>query len=315
MSTCGGAADAAGRLLTLNGIPHRIAGVLPEGFDDPLESGVDIWTPIDLQPGENNSWQNYYLSAIARLKPGATIAQAQAELATIAAAMEWNNDASASVRVSARVTPLQADTVGSAGAMLWILLGAVGVLLVIACVNVASLFLARGAARETELAVRAALGCSRWRLVRQLLVESVLLSLAGGGAGLLLAQAVTAVLLAAAPEAVARAGGAALERSVFTFSFGIAMLAGIGFRRRAGAPDQPAGSRSDAARVWPRRQCEPPSDAGAKPARGLSDRAGARAPRRRRPAPRELRATAVGRSWRPRVERPHVRSAPAVGPL
>jgi putative ABC transport system permease protein len=225
----GGTTDAVGRLLTLNGIPHRIAGVLPEGFDDPLQSGVDVWTPIDLQPGENNSWQNYYLSAIARLKPGVTLAQAQAELATIAAAMEWNDNPSSTPRESARVTPLQADTVGSAGTMLWILLGAVGVLLVIACVNVASLFLARGAARETELAVRAALGCSRWRLVRQLLVESVLLSLAGGAAGLLLAQAVTAVLLAAAPEVVARTGGAALERSVFAFSFGIAMLAGIGF--------------------------------------------------------------------------------------
>jgi putative ABC transport system permease protein len=113
--------------------------------------------------------------------------------------------------------------------MLWILLGAVGLLLVIACVNVGSLFLARGAARETELAVRAALGCSGPGLVRQLLIESLLLSLAGGVAGLLLAQAVTGVLLAAAPEAVARVGSGALERAVFAFSFAIAVLAGVGF--------------------------------------------------------------------------------------
>jgi predicted permease len=113
--------------------------------------------------------------------------------------------------------------------MLWILLGAVGLLLIMACVNVASLFLARGAAREMELAVRAALGCSGRRLVRQLLVESLLLSLAGGVAGLLLARAVSAVLVAAAPAAIARVGTEALERTVFAFSFGIAVLAGIGF--------------------------------------------------------------------------------------
>jgi predicted permease len=113
--------------------------------------------------------------------------------------------------------------------MLWILLGAVGLLLIIACVNVASLFLARGAARETELAVRAALGCSGWRLVRQLLVESVLLSLAGGVAGLLLAKIVSGTLLAAAPATLSRVGSEALERSVLAFSFGVAVLAGIAF--------------------------------------------------------------------------------------
>src|SRR2546429_9582138 len=105
-----------------------------------------------------------------------TLDQAQVETAALAAGMDWSSPAK--VRYSAHVVPLQADTVGSAGSMLWILLGAVGLLLIIACVNVASLFLARGAAREMELAVRAALGCSGQRLVRQLLGESLLLSLA-----------------------------------------------------------------------------------------------------------------------------------------
>jgi putative ABC transport system permease protein len=223
-----GAPDAAGRILQINATPYQVMAVLPAGFADPLESGVDVWVPLNTQPGGPNSFDNYYLSAIGRLNPGATVAQAKAELATIAAGMQANRPAGTALW-SANVVPLQTDTVGSAGPMLWILLGAVGLLLIIACVNVASLFLARGAARETELAVRAALGCSGWRLVRQLLVESVLLSLAGGIAGLLLAKIVSGTLLAAAPAAVSSVGSEALERSVLAFSFGVAVLAGIAF--------------------------------------------------------------------------------------
>lgn len=224
----GSAPDAPGRMLSLNGIAYQVAGVLPATFDDPLESGVEVWTPVNLEPGDSNSWANNYLSAIGRLRPGVTLAQAQAELEAVSSNLEWNAQETQSRR-SARVAPLQQDTVGSAGRMLWLLLGSVGLLLVIACVNVASLFLARGAARQPELAVRAALGSSRWRLVRQLLVESLLLSVAGGIAGLLLAQVVTGALLAIAPPAVARPGAGGLEAAVFAFSFGIALLAGIGF--------------------------------------------------------------------------------------
>jgi putative ABC transport system permease protein len=224
----GGTADAAGRPLSINGVAYSVVGVVPDGFDDPLESGVEVWTPLNLQPGPPNTFDNYYLSAVARLRPGATLDQAQAELATLAAGMQAS-DAPAKNRWSTRVVPLQTDTVGNAGPMLWILLGAVGLLLIIACVNVASLFLARGAARETELAVRAALGCSGWRLVRQLLVESVLLSLTGGVVGLLLAKMISGTLLAAAPAAVTHVGSEALERSVLAFSFGVAVLAGIAF--------------------------------------------------------------------------------------
>jgi predicted permease len=223
----GGGADAAGRPLTLDGIPYRIGAVLPEAFDDPLESGIDVWMPLNLQPGRPNSWNNFYLSAIARLKPDATIERAQAELASIAAGLRSQ---SGSTRAwSARVAPLQIDTVGSARTMLWILLGAVAMLLVIACVNVASLMLARGGARQAELAVRSALGCSSARLARQLLFESLLLSVAGGFAGLLLARAATGTLMAAAPAAVAHAGGGTLERAVFAFSAAIAVLSGLAF--------------------------------------------------------------------------------------
>jgi putative ABC transport system permease protein len=221
-------ADAAGRLLTLDGVAYRVVGVVPDDFDDPLESDVDVWTPLNLQAGGPNSFDNYYLSIVARLKPAVSVEQAQAELGALAANMQRDRPPSAA-RWSARVVPLQIDTVGSARSMLWILLGAVGLLMVIACVNVASLLLARGAARETDLAVRAALGCSRIRLVRQLLLESLLLSLAGAVAGLLMAPAVTRVLLALAPAAVAQAGTGTPERAVLAFTVAVALLAGVGF--------------------------------------------------------------------------------------
>ncbi len=224
----GGAMDVVGRQLSLNGIAHRIAAVLPAGFDDPLEPGIDVWTPLNLQPGGPNSGDNHYLTAIGRLKAGVTIDQAQADLATVASSLQ-PADAPARERWSVRVAPLQADTVGSAGPLLWMLLGAVGLLLIIACVNVASLFLARGAARETELAVRGALGCSGWRLVRQLLIESVLLAVVGALGGLVLSRIITASLMAAAPQTIAHAGSDGIARTVFAFGLGIAVLAGVGF--------------------------------------------------------------------------------------
>jgi putative ABC transport system permease protein len=235
----GGGADATGRTLHLDGVAYRVAAVLPGTFDDPLEPGIDVWTPLNLQPGRSNSWNNFYLSAIARLQPGATIEAAQAELNGIAAALRSQNGLTRAW--SARVVPLHVDTAGGARTLLWILLGAVAMLLVIACVNVASLMLARGAGRRTELAVRSALGCPAGRLVRQLLLESLLLSIAGGVAGLLLARAATGALMAAAPAAVARAGGGPLARAVFAFSAAIAVLAGLAF----GAAPALKGARPD----------------------------------------------------------------------
>jgi putative ABC transport system permease protein len=223
-----GAADAAGRILSLNGIAYQVAGVLPASFDDPLLPGTDVWTPISLHPTDRGfSWENNFLTVIARLNPGATLEQARAETGALAAGMPWTSRPE--VRRSVRLARLQEDTLGSAGPMLWILLGAVALLLLIACVNVASLFLARGMAREAEFAVRAALGSSRWRLTRQLLMESVLLSMAGGVTGLALAVALIRTFAAAAPEQIARVSGGSPEVVVFAFCFGVAVLAGIGF--------------------------------------------------------------------------------------
>src|SRR5262249_19861261 len=169
-----GRADVIGELLPLNGVPHRVVAVVPDDFDDPLESEVAVWTPLNLQPGGPNRFDNFYLSIVARLRPGVTVAQAQAELRTLAAAMQAP-DTPARLRWSVSVVPLHLDTAGSARAVLWILLGAVSLLMIIACVNVASLLLARGVERETDLAVRASLGCATTRLVPQLLVRNGLL--------------------------------------------------------------------------------------------------------------------------------------------
>jgi putative ABC transport system permease protein len=222
----GGRPDAIGQSLSLNGVRQRVVAVLPDSFADPLVANVDVWSPIDLQTPARNRWGNHYLSLIGRIRPGATLEQAQADTARIAALIERNYGDSS--QPSARVAPLQADTIGTARSLLWMLLGAVALLLAIACVNVAGLVLARGAAREPELAVRAALGCSRFRLARQLVLETVLLSLAGGLVGLLSARVLTRLLLAAAPETVARAaGGSGGGAAVLAFGFVVALASGL----------------------------------------------------------------------------------------
>ncbi len=223
----GGGADAMGRLLSLNAAPFEVVGVVPDTFEDLSQPDAVVWAALSLAPGGPNNWGNHYVSVLARMKPGVTLAQAQAGLSTLTAGMPWMWPVRS--QRSARVAPLHADTIGRAGSMLWILLGAVALLLIIACVNVASLSLARGTARASEMAVRAAVGGSRWRLARQLLLESLVLSVAGGLAGLALALGLTRTLLASAPDTVARAGDASLEVTVFVFSLAVALVAGVGF--------------------------------------------------------------------------------------
>jgi predicted permease len=232
----GGAPDVAGRSLTLNGIGYRVTAVVPDAFRDPIMPDVEIWTALNMQRGGPNSWDNHYLSAIGRLKDGATIGAAQAELAAIATRIQANLRGNGSVPRSARVAPLQEDTLGGATKLLWLLFGAVVLLLVIACVNIAGLVLARSAAREPELAVRAALGCSRWRLMRQLIVESVLLSIAGGIVGVLLAVALTQTLLAQTPETIAHIEIGSAPTLAAAFGLGVALVAGLTFGFATAAP-------------------------------------------------------------------------------
>ena len=223
----GGSSDAIGRTLSIDSIPHRVVGVLPASFEDPLQPGVQVWTPEDLQINDTNSWGNNRLSIIARLAPGVSIDQARAEGGVLVERQAPHYGPRVTRRID--IQPLQADIVGPAGSMLYVLFGAVALLLLLACVNVASLMLARATARGQEMAVRSALGSSRWGIIRQLLVESLALSGAGGLAGLLLAYGVSRALLAASPVAIVQAGRNAFDPTVFAYGLAAAVVSGVAF--------------------------------------------------------------------------------------
>src|SRR5262245_52058992 len=184
----GGSDAALGRRLDLNGKPFTVIGVLPPGFEFPLApKQAELITTIAAEGGNLDERGAKVLRAIGRLRPGVTFTQAQAELTNIAANLErqypqyYRN-------IIAYLTPVDEQIVGSdARRALWVLLGAVGFLLLIACVNVTNLLLARASARRKELALRVALGAGTWRIARHLLTESLLLALLSGGAGLLVA--------------------------------------------------------------------------------------------------------------------------------
>jgi predicted permease len=216
-----------GRTAVLDGVAHEIVGVMPEGFSFP--AARSIWTPLeyteDLTANQRAAW---YLQVVGRLKDGATPQQAQAEVETIGRrlAVQYpdSNDG-----VGMTALSLHEAMVGDIRKAFWVLLGAVGFVLLIACVNVANLLLARAAAREGEIAVRTALGAGRWRLVRQLLTESVILAVVGGGLGLLLAVWGVEGLLALEPQGIPRLNEVRVDPSVIVFTMGVSLLTGFLF--------------------------------------------------------------------------------------
>ncbi len=207
-----------------------MVGVMPKGFAFPGGRSSDLWLPATLNPGAKEDFTTSYLMLVGRLKKGVTIAQAQSELVGIARGIRQQRpNLPATYGENARIGSLQTEMVGDMRTTLFILLGTVGVLLLIACANVANLQLARTSTRQREFAVRAALGASRARLVRQLLTESCLLSLLGGFAGIGMAWIGLDLLLALAPAETPRLSEIAISRPVLFFSLGLALLAGVLF--------------------------------------------------------------------------------------
>ncbi|HST53135.1 MAG TPA: ABC transporter permease [Pyrinomonadaceae bacterium] len=227
--------EVVGKNITLNGETYTIVGVMPPGFEFGREfgpTGPDLWSPLAFTPDQldPNNMTSEFLGVVARTKPGASPAQAQAEMDSIAADIRRQYmpgmDAS---NWGLLVTPFDEFVVGKIRPALLILLGAVLFVLLIACANVANLMLARAAVRQKEIAVRTALGASRWRVVRQLMTESVLLALAGGGLGMLLAMWGVDFLLKFSGGSVPRAGEIGLDRNVVLFTFGVSLLTGLVF--------------------------------------------------------------------------------------
>jgi putative ABC transport system permease protein len=231
--------NVVGRNITIDETPHTIVGVMSRGFQFPARS--DLWVlgrnrgavPMSLiSQVTTTDWVHerdaHFIRVIGRLKPGVTISQAQSDIAAITRRLEQDFPKS-NAGLGSNVVPLHALVVGDVRSMLFILLGAVGFVLLIACTNVANLMLARATQRDREIAIRAAVGASRLRLIRQLLTESLLLSIVGGLAGLLVSIWAVAVFVKLSPGDIPRLNEASVDFRLLGFTLLVSLLTGLGF--------------------------------------------------------------------------------------
>jgi putative ABC transport system permease protein len=215
-----------GQILSLNSKKYTVIGVAPATFRYP--SRAQLWIPLDMDSKTLGSRGNHSPSAIGRMKPGVTIQKAQADLTLIASRLEQQYPDS-NYKVGASVVSLHEDLAGRSRSSLLMMLSAVGLVLLIACANVANLLLSRAVARQKEMAVRGALGAARWRLVRQLLTESLLLAAIGGALGLGLGWAIIALFTSLKSFAVPQFNVIRLNGTAMAFTFGVALVTGALF--------------------------------------------------------------------------------------
>jgi putative ABC transport system permease protein len=228
----GGEESWIGRTLEVNGQASTVLGVMPPGFDIE-EAGVQAWTPVGLDPANRQNRGSHFLYLVGRLKPGVDLAAARGELESLLTG--WSDRIGGDTHVPStdfhrlQIEPLHEEVVGDTRPALLALLGAVGFVLLIACANVANLMLARSEARQKELAIRSSMGASRGRLIRLVLLESVLLGLLGAALGVAVGQAGLKILLAASPDSLPRTDDVTLDPLVLAFALALAVGTGLLF--------------------------------------------------------------------------------------